>query len=125
MSDRGLLSRLGAGRRSVDPTASIAAHLAELLNSRQGHAETTPGFGVMDFNDAVHTLPDGLRALQTSIRAAIVEFEPRLQSVAVRPLESSNLLTVRFEVTGRLASDRRTEVRLHTELRPGGLFVVE
>ena len=125
MSDRGLLSRLHAGRRSVDPVSSIAAHLRELLNARQGFASSAPSFGIVDFNDVVHTLPDGLRTLQSSIRAAIVEHEPRLQSVNVRLVESSNLLSVRFEITARLASDRREVVRVHTELRPGGLFVVE
>ena len=125
MSDRGLLSRLSAGRRSVDQVASIAAHLRELLNARQGHSETVPSFGIVDFNDVVHTLPDGLRALQASIRAAIVEHEPRLQGVNVRMVESTNPLTVCFEITGRLAEDRRSVVRVHTELRAGGLFVVD
>lgn len=125
MSDRGLLSRLAAGRRSVDPVASIAEHLREILNARQGLSESVPGFGIVDFNDVVHTLPDGLRALQSSIRAAIAEHEPRLQSVTVRFAESPDALTVCFEITGRLASDRGQVVRVHTELRPGGVFVVE
>lgn len=125
MSDRGLLSRLRAGRRSVDLVASIAAHLRELLNARQGLSETVPTFGIIDFNDVVHTLPDGIRTLQSSIRAAILEHEPRLQSVTVRAIESPSSLSIRFEVLGRLANDRRTMVRMHTELRAGGLFVVD
>jgi type VI secretion system protein len=125
VSDRGLLSRLAAGRRSVDTAASIAAHLSEILNARQGLSETVPGFGIVDFNDVVHTLPNGLRALQASIRAAIADHEPRLQGVTVRFAESSDTLSVRFEITGRLASDRGQVVRVHTELRAGGVFVVD
>lgn len=125
MSDRGLLSRLSAGRRSVDPVSSIAAHLRELLNARQGMSDCVPSFGIVDFNDVVHTMPDALRTLASSIRAAIVEHEPRLQSVNVRIVESPDPLSVRFEVVGRLASDRREVVRVQTELRPGGLFVID
>jgi type VI secretion system protein len=125
MSDRGLLSRLSAGRRSSDTAASIAAHLNELLNARQGLSESVSSYGVVDFNDVVHTIPDGVRTLAHSIRAAITEHEPRLQSVAVRLVPSEDPLTLRFEIVGRLASDRRTVVRLHTEMRAGGLFVVE
>ncbi|HMI94329.1 MAG TPA: type VI secretion system baseplate subunit TssE [Polyangiales bacterium] len=125
MSDRGLLSRLGAGQRSADTLASIAAHLRELLNARQGLSESVGSYGIVDFNDVVHTLPDGVRTLQHSIRAAILEHEPRLNSVAVRAIPGEDALSLRFEITGRLASDRRTVVRLHTEMRCGGLFVVE
>ena len=124
-SDRGLLSRLSAGKRSSDQLASIAAHLRELLNARQGLSESVGSYGIMDFNDVVHTMPDGIRALQHSIRAAILEHEPRLNSVAVRAVQGEDPLTLRFEITGRLASDRKAVVRLHTHLRCGGQFVVE
>ena len=124
-SDRGLLSRLSAGRRSSDTRASIAAHLRELLNARQGLSESVGTYGVVDFNDVVHTAPEGIRTLQHSIRAAILEHEPRLHSVAVRAIAGEDPLTLRFEITGRLASDRRSVVRIHTEMRSGGQFVVE
>lgn len=125
MSDRGVLSRLSAGRRSSDTAASIAAHLRELLNARQGLSESVGSYGIVDFNDVVHTIPDGIRTLQHSIRAAIIEHEPRLHAVAVRAIPSDEGLSLRFEIVGRLASDRRTVVRIHTEMRAGGLFVVE
>jgi type VI secretion system protein len=129
VSDRGLLGRLRSGRRSVDQTASIAANVSELLNARQGLAETAPAFGVVDFNDVVHNMdarnPDGLRTLQHSIRATLLEHEPRLQSVTVRQVPAEDPLLIRFEVVGRLTSDRRTLVRLHTELRAGGVFTVK
>lgn len=125
MSDRGLLGRLRSGRRSVDQTASIAANVSELLNARQGLAETAPAFGVVDFNDVVHNMPDALRVMQQSIRATLIEHEPRLQSVTVRQVPAEDPLSIRFEVVGRLTSDRRTLVRLHTELRAGGVFSVK
>ena len=125
MSDRGLLSRLGAGRRSSDQLASIAEHLRELLNARQGLSESVGSYGIVDFNDVVHTIPDGVRTLQHSIRAAITEHEPRLTNVAVRAVAGDDPLTLRFEIVGRLASDKRTVVRMHTEMRCGGIFVVD
>jgi len=125
MGERGLLSRLQAGRRSTDPAASIAAHVAELLNARRGCSETAPSYGVVDFNDVVHTMPDGLRTLLRSIRDTILEHEPRLQHVSVRPVPSDDPLTLEFEVTGRLAEDPRQRLRLHTQLRSGGMFVVQ
>lgn len=80
---------------------------------------------MIDFNDVVHNLPDAIRALQQSIRATILEHEPRLGSVTVRHLPAESSLGLRFEVVGRLASDRRSVIRLHTELRAGGMFVVD
>ena len=64
--------------------SAIIEHLSDLLNSHQGHSCTVPQFGVLDFNDVVHNMPDAIRHLQQSIRATIVEHEHRLQNVSVR-----------------------------------------
>ena len=121
----GLLQRIKTGARRSDNASSIASHLAELLNARQGLSATAPGYGVVDFNDVVHTLPDGVRLLQQSIRSTILEHEPRLEHVRVRHVAVPDSLVMHFEISGRLTDGSRAVVRLHTELRPGGLFVVE
>jgi type VI secretion system protein len=125
MSVRGLLGRLGTGQRKQDPLPAIVVHLGDLLNSHQGQAHTVPTFGVLDFNDVVHNLPDAVRHLQQSIRATIIEHEPRLSNVSVRFVASDDPLTLQFEVVARLASDRQSLVRLRTRVRPGGRIVIE
>jgi type VI secretion system protein len=122
---RGLLGRLSSGQRKAEPLSAIVAHLSDLLNSHQGHSSTVPSFGVLDFNDVVHNLPDAVRHLQQSIRATIVAHEPRLQNVNVRFVPSDDPLTLQFEIVGRLASDRQSLVRMKTRVRPGGRIVVE
>ncbi len=125
MSVRGLLGRLDTGQRSVDPLPAIIAHLSDVLNSHQGHSFTAPTLGVLDFNDVVHNLPDAVRHLQQSIRATIVEHEPRLRNVNVRYVSSDDPLTLQFEVLARLDSDRNGLIRMRTRVRPGGRVVVE
>lgn len=125
MGRRGLLSRLGSSDRTQDPVASIVAHLHTLLNSRQGHSPTIPDYGIIDFNDVVHTLPDGIRALQQSIRDSILRHEPRLSHVTVRHVPGADRLVLRFEIVARLASNRRQVLRFRTQMRPGGRFSFE
>ena len=122
---RGLLGRLGTGQRRGDPLSAIIVHLSDLLNSHQGHSCTVPEFGVLDFNDVVHNMPDAVRHLQQSIRATIVEHESRLQNVSVRFVPAEDPLTLQFEILARLSSDRQSLVRMRTRVRPGGRFVVE
>lgn len=124
MAGRGLLSRVGAGgspAREQDSTESILAHLRELLNTRQGAAVTVPGFGILDFNDFVHAFPSNLFTLQSSIRATILEYEPRLKSVSVQYLPDGDPLTIRFEITAQPAhKSARGMLRFRTQLSPGG-----
>jgi type VI secretion system protein len=122
---RGLLGRLGTGQRRADVLSAIIEHLSDLLNSHQGHSSTVPQFGVLDFNDVVHNMPDAIRHLQQSIRATIIEHEHRLQNVSVRLVPTQDPLTLQFEILARLASDRQSLVRMRTRVRPGGQFVVE
>jgi type VI secretion system protein len=125
MAARGLLDRLGTGHRRTDPVASILLHLSDLLNSHQGHASTVPSYGVLDFNDVVHNLPDAVRHLQQSIRATITQHEPRLSNVSVRYVPTSDPLTLSFEIVARLIGDRQSVLRMRTRVRPGGQIIVE
>jgi type VI secretion system protein len=118
------MSRIGAGHgpaRGEDSNESILAHLRVLLNTRKGAAVTTPGFGIVDFNDFVHLFPVNLHLLQASIRATILEFEPRLRNVLVRYLPDEDPLVIRFEITAQPAKEgARTLLRFRTQLTPGG-----
>lgn len=124
MSGRGLLSRLVSGGEPADELESIIAHLRVLLNARQGDSPSAPSFGVIDFSDMVHAFPGATQQLTRSIRATILEYEPRLKNVTVRPVPGEELL-LRFEISAQLANQRagRT-LRFATTVRPGGRFDV-
>ncbi len=119
---RALLSRLAEkGGSPTDEVAAIVAHLQVLLNTRRGDAVTAPEFGVTDFSDLAHEFPGAIPTLVKSIKATVVEFEPRLKNVNVRHLAEDGSLTLRFEISAQLAKGRvvRT-LRLATTVRPGG-----
>jgi type VI secretion system protein len=120
---RGLLDRLGT-RRSIDVVESIGENLSVLLNAKMGNSATVPHFGMVDFTDVVHGLPAGIHKLQESIRTTIQAYEPRLRNVVVRFVPGEDPLRLSFEVSGRLAEDRRRSVRFETSLEAGGRFAV-
>jgi type VI secretion system protein len=119
---RGLLARLEEGRAAasrVDPVESISEHLRALLNTRKGSAPAAPHFGVPDFTELVHGFPNSALTLQQSIRATLLEYEPRLRHVQVRHISTPHELVVRFEITAQLAQGGST-LKFQTEMRPGG-----
>lgn len=121
---RGLLDRLGTHRR-IDVVESIGENLRALLNARQGASSSVIDFGVIDFVDIVHELPGSITKVQESIRNTIQQYEPRLRNVTVRFLPGEDPLRLQFEVTARLAEDKRRTVRFATSLEAGGRFEVE
>ncbi len=125
MAGRGLLDRLAAPSQGRDSVESIVAHLRALLNSRPGISSTVPDYGVVDFNDIVHTLPDGVRKIRQSIRQAIQTHEPRLTNISVRHVPSDDPTLMRFEIVARLSEDSKKVLRLQSCMRPGGLFTVD
>jgi type VI secretion system protein len=125
MGSRGLLSRLASGARRTDVVSSVVDHLKDMLNTRTGESVTVPDFGVVDFADVCHNMPEAIGAIQQSIRATILKYEPRLKNVSVRFVPSEDPLVLRFEVVARLADARRSVVRLRTNLEPGGFIRVE
>jgi type VI secretion system protein len=119
---RALLSRI-AGRDAAptDEVKAIVAHLQVLLNTRRGDAVTVPEFGVTDFSDIVNEFPGALPQLTKTIRATILEYEPRLKSVSVRHLPDEHALVLRFEITAQLTGGRTARaLKLSTTIRPGG-----
>jgi type VI secretion system protein len=110
---------------AVASADAVIEHLRVLLNTRRGEAPTVPGYGVPDFSDVVHSFPNGIQSLQKAIRETIMEFEPRLKSVQVRHvLNEEDVLTLRFEITGRLAEGNRL-LKLQTRVQAGGKINVD
>jgi len=125
MSSRGLLSRLASGARQNDTVSSVVDHLRDMLNTPQGESVTVPDYGLVDFADVCHNMPEAIGAIQQSIRATILKYEPRLRNVSVRFVPSEDPLQVRFEVVARLADSRRSVVRLRTAMSSGGHITVD
>jgi type VI secretion system protein len=124
MPGRGILSRI-AGDDGADEVEAIVEHLRVLLNTRQGEAPSAPSFGVLDFSDMVHAFPGAVQQLVRSIRATILEFEPRLRNVNVRHVTNDGELLLRFEISAQLADQRSARtLRFATTVRPGGRFDV-
>lgn len=125
MSGRGLLARVASPAHAEDETAAIVEHLRVLLNTRQGAAPSAPAFGVVDFSDVVHAMPGAAQTLVKSIRATILEHEPRLRNVSVRHVSDGGELVLRFEISAQLADGRAGRMlRFATTVRPGGRFDV-
>lgn len=118
---RGLLARLASGEGRIRDLDSLVDTLRSLLNARLGESLCAPGYGIIDFADAVHNFPEAMQVLQQSIRTAILRYEPRLRNVTVGRTASPDVLTLAFEIRGRVTAGERTvPVRLHTELRADG-----
>jgi type VI secretion system protein len=123
MATRGILARISgeAASRGSDEVEGIVANLHALLNTRLGDAVSAEGFGVVDLVDLVHDFPAAAQIMQRSIRATIARYEPRLSSVTVRSVASEDPLILSFEISGRLADDRRRGVvRLRSDVSHGG-----
>jgi type VI secretion system protein len=125
---RGLLSRLGQTDRrpaAGDERGDIAEHLEVLLNTRLGDAATAMDFGVLDFAEVVHSMPGSITTLQSSIRATVLRYEPRLKNLVVRYVKTDNPLLLRFEIIAETV-DRSKGGRLQfeTQLNAGGRFDV-
>ncbi|HEX5750986.1 MAG TPA: type VI secretion system baseplate subunit TssE [Archangium sp.] len=126
MSTHGLLSRLESGdmhpSRREDPVEAITRHLRVLLNTRKGESVSSPGYGILDFNDVVHTYPSAIQRMQASIQAAIQEYEPRLRNVVViHTPQAGDPSALKFEITAQLATKGSSRVLyFRTRLGAGG-----
>ncbi len=130
MRERSLLERLrdpeaDEGRRASDDLealeASILAHLRRMLNSRQGHALAALDYGMPDLSEALRTYPSSISSVEQAIRASIEKYEPRLRDVSVRFVESEHdVLTLSFQIRGRLVRDRNLGLQVSTRIGPDG-----
>ncbi len=99
-------------RRVID---SVLRHLRRILNTKQGNVLIAEDYGVPDFSDFLNALPDSIRDIEKNIRAAIQKYEPRLTGVRVNFIpQEDDPLSLRFQITARLAMDSKTQVFIET-----------
>jgi len=110
-------------RRIVD---SVVRHLQRILNTKHGNVPIAEDYGTPDFTDFFLTLPktetNPKKEIEKAIRLTIQKYEPRLQGVRVSLVDQeegeANLfadpLTIRFQITGRLVTESKTQVFLET-----------
>jgi type VI secretion system protein len=120
MSRRGLLARIAGRDGPADEVEAVVRHLRVLLNSRRGGAASAPTLGVTDLSDLAGAPTGGAQQIAASMRATLLEHEPRLRSVAVRHLPADGDLVLHFEIVAQLAGRSGRALRLSTTVRPGG-----
>ena len=101
---------------------SVLRNLGQILNTRRGAALTSPDYGLPEFSEIIHALPDVVAELQRDIKACIEHYEPRLKDVVVTyaPAED-DVLMLRFDVRGRLVlSGQRQQVWFETTIDSAG-----
>jgi type VI secretion system protein len=105
----------------LSQSASILAHLSELLNARHGDSALDPDYGLPDLTDLAHRVPEGIPVLQRSIAETIRRHEPRLSRVSVLTARTEVVgprRSLHFEVQAELAGGGA--LRFHTEVAPSG-----
>lgn len=123
-----LLSRIaeadvGQPRRGVSEREirdSILANLMRICATRVGTMPTCPDFGIADVSEMVHSFPDAIALMASSLKRSIQAYEPRLQNIQVVHVPSDGAeLTLRFEIRASLAGDgNRSPMRFDATLDP-------
>lgn len=95
-TDRGVVRKASA----TTLRQSICQNLQNILNTRYGNCQGTPGLGIVDFNDAASPTTDFYLAITSTIRDCILHYEPRISAVEVSAVtaESNSPLDLRFHV---------------------------
>lgn len=122
---RGLYRRLLGGSSRRSDQEAVVAHLQAILNTHVGESLSAAELGIIDFADVVHNFPASAQALLHSIRATILQYEPRLRTLNIQPVVSGDPLALAFELSARYVDDRRGPLRLRTELSVSGRFHVQ
>lgn len=78
---------------------SIKNNLNHILNTHPGTSQSAAELGIMDLNDATSSSVDIYNNIAKIIQACILDFEPRIVEVNVRPLPNEDQpLTLFFYV---------------------------
>lgn len=105
------MSRALGRERPAERIAAIKRHLERLLNARQGGALSSPAYGLPDFNDAVAGTTDLLTRLAASVRAAIAQYEPRVNVRHVRLLPDADApMELHFRVDCAMPVEHREQL---------------
>ncbi|MDF5022336.1 type VI secretion system baseplate subunit TssE [Vibrio parahaemolyticus] len=108
------LDRLDAGMESTafqgnvslgQVVLSVKDNLMNVLNTREGSAQSAPLLGLVDFNDANLDCLDLAIRIKQSIQTCIKRFEPRLSAVSVSSMATDNPLDLSFTIEAQLNSE--------------------
>lgn len=129
---RSLLERLSKPKaasptmveNSQELTRSIIKNLQRILNTRLGQAPAQMDLGMPAPSDIVLAAPDAVGLVQKNLRICIEKYEPRLSTLDITRVESEHdVLTLRFQVTGRIASSKDgRSISFETLVDPRGQF---
>jgi type VI secretion system protein len=115
--------------RDSDTESSVTAHLARLLNCRQGSALTVPDYGLIEVSEVLYDFPDAIGIMQRALKNTIQTYEPRLKNVQVRHLksEAGHEMVLQFEITAQLhlPDGRRQSLRFSTAVDGSGNVKVQ
>jgi type VI secretion system protein len=133
--DRSILERLNRPRNTATRTAtenatelrrSVLRNLANLLNTRTGSAPAQMDLGMPAPSEITHSTPNAVNLMLRNLRACIEKYEPRLRDVEITHVESpEEVLSLRFQVTARIANRDGVTVSFDTVVNPGGHVKVQ
>lgn len=107
-----------------DLEAAVSAHMARMLNTRQGSCLTCPDYGLIEVSEVLHDFPDAIGLMQRAIKNSIQLYEPRLKNVQVRHVknEVTHNMLLEFEITAQLQypDGRRQALRFSTSVDGSG-----
>lgn len=87
---------------------SIADHLWRMYNTRQGTIPHMPDYGLPDISEIYRKLPSSLKELETTILNLTAKYEPRLEKVRIRPLQTTpQEFRLAFELTATVRGGDR------------------
>jgi type VI secretion system protein len=111
-------------RRDSDVESAVTAHLAQLLNTRQGSCQTCPDYGLIEVSEVLYDFPDAIGIVQRALKNTIQTYEPRLKNVQVRHIKNdyASEMTLQFEITAQLhlPDGRRQSLRFATNVDGSG-----
>ncbi|WP_348224402.1 type VI secretion system baseplate subunit TssE [Vibrio parahaemolyticus] len=105
--DAGIESTAFQGNVSLGQVVlSVKDNLMNVLNTREGSAQSAPLLGLVDFNDASLDRLDLAIRIKQSIQTCIKRFEPRLSAVSVSIMATdTNPLDLSFTIEAQLNSE--------------------
>jgi type VI secretion system protein len=128
--DRSILERLNRPRGTATRTAtdsasdlrrSVLRNLSNLLNTRTGTAPAQLDLGMPSPSEITHAAPNAVNLMLRNLRECIEKYEPRLRDVEITHVESpEEVLSLRFQVTARIATRDGVTVSFDTVVNPGG-----
>jgi type VI secretion system protein len=97
---------------------NILANLMRMCATRVGTMPTCSDFGIADVSELVHSFPDAIALMATTLKRSIQAYEPRLQNIQVVHVPSDGAeLTLRFEIRASLVGDgNRSPMRFDATL---------